>query len=67
MSISRLTLWAVLSVAVLLVAACATPYQWTSYPAEQWKADFAHLRNELLQRNPHYGENSRDPGTILSA
>jgi hypothetical protein len=65
MKTSRLTLWATLSVAVLLVAACATPYQWTSYPAEQtlddltaeqWKEDIAYLRGELPQRNPHFDE-----------
>jgi hypothetical protein len=60
---SRLTLGVVVS--VLLLSACATPYQWTSYPADetlesltpaQWKSDIAYLRSELPQRNPHFDE-----------
>lgn len=61
---SRLTLGVAVSI-VLLLAACATPYQWTSYPADetlesltpaQWKSDIAYLRSELPKRNPHFDE-----------
>ncbi|MFP4483635.1 MAG: hypothetical protein ACLFO1_02145 [Spirochaetaceae bacterium] len=61
---SRLTPVVAASV-LLLMTACATPYQWTSYPADQtlesltaaqWQEDIAYLRAELPDRNPHFHE-----------